>query len=441
MPITVDPVPSDIPLPTKVDVVIVGGGIIGASTAYFLAQQGLKPLVCEKGVVAGEQSGRNWGWCRTMGRDPRELPLAIESLGLWRSFKEQAGIETGFRNTGIAYICPDEAALARREAWLPHAREHGLESRLLTGAELDRLLPGATVKWPGALFTPGDGVAEPTMAAPAIAHAARRAGALIVTGCAVRSIDVSTGRASGVVTEQGRVDCDAVVLAGGAWTSLLCRTVGIRLPQLKVRSTVLRTTPCPDGPGIAAWCPGLAFRPRLDGGYTVARGRSRAEITPDSFRFLIDFLPVLRQEWGGIGMALTRYFFSESRYLLPQAPGAATPFEKVRVLDPRPSARDQDTAFTNLVSTFPAFASTSILERWAGLIDVSPDLVPVISPIDSLPGLFVSTGYSGHGFGIGPGAGRLTADLVSGRDPVVDPSPFRFSRFSDGSPVTLHASL
>lgn len=441
MPIAIDPVASDTALPRKADVVIVGGGIIGASTAYFLAERGLKPVLCEKGVVAGEQSGRNWGWCRTMGRDPRELPLAIESLRLWRGFKEQAGIDAGFQNTGTAYICPDVAALAKREAWLPHAREHDLESRLVTGAEVERLLPGAAVKWAGALHTPGDGVAEPSMAAPAIANAARRSGALIATSCAARSIDTSAGRASGVVTERGRIDCDAVVLAGGAWTGLLCRSLGIRLPQLKVKATVLRTTPCAGGPQVAAWGPGLALRRRADGGYTVSNGRVTHEITPDSFRFLPDFMAALRQEWKGVGLWVTGSLFTEAGYPRFGEPSAVSPFEKVRTLDPRPSRRNRDAAFRNLVNTFPVFASTSVVESWAGFIDVTPDFIPVISAIDEYPGLFVSTGYSGHGFGIGPGAGRLTADLVSGRDPAVDPAPFRFSRFADGSPVRPQAGL
>src|SRR5690606_27170917 len=103
------------------DVVVVGGGIIGVSTAFFLAERGVRTLLCEKGVVGGEQSSRNWGWCRTMGRDPRELPLAMESLRLWREINARIGEETGFRQIGTLYICPDEASFAKREAWLPHA--------------------------------------------------------------------------------------------------------------------------------------------------------------------------------------------------------------------------------------------------------------------------------------------------------------------------------
>src|SRR3990170_2331443 len=115
MPIEVDAVPSDTALPESADVIVVGGGIIGVTTAFFLAEQGVAVVLCEKGIIAGEQSSRNWGWCRTMGRDPRELPLAMESLRLWRDLNRRIGDETGFRQTGTLYICPDQETFAKRE--------------------------------------------------------------------------------------------------------------------------------------------------------------------------------------------------------------------------------------------------------------------------------------------------------------------------------------
>src|SRR5262249_57028814 len=116
-----------------------------------------------------------------------------------------------------------------------------------------------------------------------------------------------------------------------------------------------------------------------------------------------------------------------------------SPFEQVRVLDPAPVTAHLEAARARLEQTFPVFKGVPIEQRWAGLIDATPDTVPVISPVEQLPGFFIATGFSGHGFGIGPGAGRLMADLVTGDPPLVDPAPFRFARFSDGStlrPVT-----
>jgi glycine/D-amino acid oxidase-like deaminating enzyme len=436
-----DLVASSETLPRRVDTVIIGGGIIGVSTALFLAERKITTLLCEKGDIAGEQSSRNWGWCRTMGRDPREIALAVESLKLWRSMNERVGAETGFRQIGTVYICPDEATLAKRKAWLPYAREHGLDSRLLSSEELDRLLNGAAVRWLGALHTPSDGVAEPQMAAPAIATAAVRLGATIMTNCAVRGIEQSAGRISGVIMEKGKVACEAVVIAAGAWSSLFCRNIGIHLPQLKVLASVLRTAPIEGGPVPAAWGPGLALRKRLDRGYTVAQGNVTAEIVPDSFRFFAHFAPALRMERKGVKLRLGKRFLHEWRWSRPRSLGERSPFEEVRVLDPAPVARDLSGARANLERSFPIFKGVPTVESWAGYIDVTPDLLPVISSVAAVPGLFLSTGFSGHGFGIGPGAGRLTADLVSGANPVVDPKPFEYSRFTDGSDLRPQAGL
>src|ERR1700760_2969991 len=134
-----DPVRSDEVLPTRADVVIIGGGIIGTSTALFLAQKGVRAVLCEKGHIAGEQSSRNWGWCRKMVRDPRELPLIIESLRLWERMNETVEAETGFCTAGIMYLCETADDLARLETWLEHAREYQLDTRAVDGAEAARL--------------------------------------------------------------------------------------------------------------------------------------------------------------------------------------------------------------------------------------------------------------------------------------------------------------
>ncbi len=230
----VDPVASDSTLPQRASVVIIGGGIIGTSAALFLAKKGVSVVLCEKGHVAGEQSSRNWGWVRKMNRDPRELPLIIESLRLWEGMNEMVEAETGFRRAGILYVCDTDEDMAKREAWLDYARPYQLDTRLVGPDELSKLLPGATRRYKGAAFTASDGRAEPQKAAPAIAAAARRHGATILTQCAVRGLETAGGRVAAVITEKGRIPCDSIVLAGGAWSRLFCRELGLRLPQLKV---------------------------------------------------------------------------------------------------------------------------------------------------------------------------------------------------------------
>jgi glycine/D-amino acid oxidase-like deaminating enzyme len=427
----VDPVPSDTTIPSRAGVVIIGGGIIGVTTALCLAEKGHSVVLCEKGRIGGEQSSRNWGWCRTMGRDEREIPLALESLRLWRTMNERTGRETGFRQTGILYLCETGKELAAQEAWLDQARQYQVDARLLRGPEIGELAPGAARPFLAALHTPTDGRAEPSQAAPAIAEAARAHGAIILTGCAVRGIDTRAGRVAGVVTERGRIACDSVVLAGGAWSRLFLGNAGIDLPQLKVLASVFRTAPISGGPDITGAANVFAWRKRLDGGYTIARRNANvADITPDSFRLLLDYRRMLRENYGEIRLRLSTRFVEEWRERKRWTLDEATPFEAVRVLDPAPRQSTLAEAQAALPRYFPAFAGMRIAESWGGMIDVTPDAVPVIGPAERIPGLFIATGFSGHGFGIGPGAGRLMADLVAGDPPVVDPAPFRLERFA-----------
>jgi glycine/D-amino acid oxidase-like deaminating enzyme len=435
----VDPVASDESLPARADVVVIGGGIIGASAALFLAQRGVSVALCEKGHIAGEQSSRNWGWCRKMVRDPRELPLIIESLRLWERMNETVEAETGFRTAGIMYLCERAEDLARLETWLDHAREYQLDTRAIGGAEVARLLPGLAKPWAGALYTASDGKAEPQLAAPAIAAAARRHGAAVLQGCAVRGIETAAGRVAGVVTEKGRIACGAAVLAGGAWSRLFCGNLGIELPQLKVLASVMRTERLDGGPEISATGGRFGYRKRLDGGYTVSTlGVRTVDLVPDSLRLLPQYLPTVRVHWKKLRFRLGQLFIEEWRVPRRWALDEASPFEAVRVLDPEPDPVSLDRALGSIGESFPQFRDARIAERWGGMIDVMPDAIPVISAVDTLPGFYIATGFSGHGFGIGPGAGRLVADMATGAPPIVDPTPFRLSRFTDGSNPRPH---
>lgn len=437
----IDGTDSDHRPPATAEVVVIGGGIVGVSTALALARRDVPVTLCEKGALAAEQSSRNWGWVRNMGRDPRELPLMVEAMRIWADVEERLG-GTGFRRSGILYLCRDEREMAARSRWLTHAREFQLDTRLIGPDEVARVLPGSTRRWEGALYTPSDARAEPQKAVSVLARSARQLGATLVVNCAVRAIETTGGRVSSVLTEKGPIACKAVVLAGGAWSRLFCRNLGLTLPQLKVLASVMRVDGVDNGPESAAWGPGFAFRKRLDGGYTVANGAPNiADIVPDSFRFLRAFFPLLRIERRGIRLRLGRRFVEEAFWPSRWDAGRRTPFEANRVLDPKPVAHLLESALRRLGEVFPAFRKATVRQRWAGLIDAMPDALPVISGVEGLPGFFIATGFSGHGFGIGPAAGQLMADLVTNARPLVDPTPFRFSRFSDGSAVTPMTGL
>jgi glycine/D-amino acid oxidase-like deaminating enzyme len=432
------PVHGDAELPKEVDIVVIGGGIIGASTALELSERGLRVALCEKGGIGHEQSSRNWGWVRITRRDPREVPLMAEALRMWSGMNQRLGADTGYKKAGIMFTCKTEAEFEFHDRWRRNLDGYQIESRMLDRAQFAQKFPDSKLDVRGALYTSADGRAEPQKAAPAIAEAARRKGAAILTECAVRGIETQGGAISGVVTERGPIACKSVVLAGGAWSSLFAGTLGLRLPQLKVMNSVIRTKPLEGGPDEAIWSNGFAVRKRQDGGYTIASGHENiVDIVPKSFRFALDFLPALTKEWRSLKFRVGGRFFDEARIASKWSLDEPSPFEYCRVLDPKPSTKLSDVAFDNLRKAFPVFANAQVAQRWAGMIDVTPDAVPVISAIDTIPGFHIATGFSGHGFGIGPAAGRLMADIVTGRSPLVDPKNFRFSRFSDGSKIEL----
>lgn len=433
------PFEGDDVLPDRVDVVVIGGGIIGTSAALELAEHGLSVALCEKGQIAGEQSSRNWGWVRLSHRDPREIELMIASIRLWADMDRRVGAQTGYCQSGVAFLADDAAAEKRQLEWLSHVEGRQIDVRMISGQEVADRFPGLDRSVPrGALLNRLDGRAEPQRAAPAIAEAARECGAAILTDCAVRTLETSAGRISGVITERGPIACDAVVVAGGAWSRLFLGNAGVGLPQLHVINTVLRTEPVTGGPEITIAGRDFTARKRADGGYTVAGiGTDRFELTPDSFRLFRSYLPALRASWRELSPRVGRSFLDALATPRRWSAEEITPFERVRVLDPRPDHRRIHKVWRRLQQAMPAFRDAKIAQVWAGSIDVTPDVVPVISPVDALPGLVIATGFSGHGFGIGPGAGRLAAELVEGRTPSVDPTPFRLSRFTDGSEIIV----
>ena len=444
MPPIPDHVPTDSEVPHETDVIIIGGGIIGVCAALTLAERGIPVALFEKGQIAAEQSSRNWGWCRQQGRDPREMPLIIESLRLWRSMNTRIQRNVGFSECGVLTLAQNDRELKKHHAWSAIGQEHGVKNKLLNGKDVVQYIPGCTTSWKGGLFTPSDGRAEPTLAAPAIALAARGLGAQLFTNTAVRTIDTQAGRVSGIVTERGRVKCKTVIVAAGAWSSLFLRNLGVRVPQLKVRSSAFRTHPMPGGPEISIYASGFAARKRSDGGYTIALGgRTRIpyDLTPDSFRYLQQFLPLAWMSRNSLRLRLSERFMTEQAYSSRWDGQTPTIFEKERILNPAPVVKLLDQARANIAASFPFFKELSIAEQWAGMIDVTPDALPVISETPQLPGCIIATGFSGHGFGIGPAAGELAAQLAIGQQPLVDPTPFKVQRFSDGSKITPIAGI
>lgn len=415
-------------------VVIVGGGIIGCATAYYLSKRGVPVVVYEKERVGGAQSGQNWGFVRQQGRDPLEVPLMIESNRIWRNLEAEIGLDVEWVQGGNLALATTPQKLALFEDWAKMAREYGLETRILTRAQIADLIPGMQGSWIGGMYTASDGHAEPAKVAPAIAAAASKLGAKIVEGCAVEAIEVQGGAVCGVQTEKGTVRAPCVVAAGGAWTGKLLRPLGLRFPQRMVRSTVVRTTAIAPLTTVGIWGPGAAFRQRRDGTINLGGGGwSDHDVTLESLRDARLFMP---NYWKN--RKLFQFHFGAPFVcdLVARVPGShawrhpfAEPRQDAAVANPRKSAK----TFGEFRKMFPSISDVGMSRSWAGYIDATPDAVPVIGAVDKVRGLIVAAGFSGHGFGMGLISGRLVAELASEGRTSLDISGFRLSRFADGT--------
>ncbi|MCJ8507127.1 FAD-binding oxidoreductase [Rhizobium lemnae] len=429
---TILPVQTDSSFPAQTTVVVIGGGIVGLTAALVLAERGIPVVLLEKGRVAGEQSSRNLGWIRKMGRSAPDVPMAQAADRLWATMSERVGIDVGYRQAGIMYLARTEAEMEMHRQWMKTVECLKLDSQMLSAREIDDRVPGGQGTWAGGIYTASDGRAEPTLASSAIARAAIAKGALIVENCAVRTLVRSAGRVTGVATEKGEIRCDQVLLAGGLWSRKFLANLGVDLPTLPLICSVIRTAPMEGPTEIAVGGPDFSFRKRLDGGYTITqRGALGAPLMLDHLLIGMRYLHMLRGQRQLLRISLGSDFMKDIS--LPRRWGAKSrsPFERVRVMDPPANQDINAEAMRNLTAAWPLFNKAVIEEVWAGMMDITPDSLPVLGPVAGIPGLTLATGFSGHGFGTGPAAGQLAADLVTASStPLLDPAPYRLERFS-----------
>lgn len=420
--------------PASADVVVIGGGIIGVFTAYYLARRGLAVALVEKGSIGAEQSSRNWGWCRQQNRDARELPLASMSLDLWERFAAESGEDTGFHRCGLLYLSNDEAEISRWASWRDFAKTAGVTTHMLSSREAAERGHATGRAWKGGVFSPSDGTADPGKAAPAVAAALIKLGGSVHQRCAARGIEMEGGRVSGVITEAGVIKTRTAVLAGGAWASSFCRQLGIRFPQASIRQSILSVSPVEDRLPDAVVSAGVSATRRNDGRYALAiSGRARVDPTPQFMRFAPQFVPMFAKRWRNLRPGGLEGIRGGHETLARWRLDAPTPMERVRILDPKPDLPTIRETHRRAVELLPELGKARITHAWAGYIDSTPDGVPGIGEVPGVPGFILAAGFSGHGFGIGPGAGHLVADLVSGAEPIVDPVPFRPERFGDSA--------
>ena len=430
MPAPLQKIETNQSLPDSVDAVVIGGGIVGAFAAYYLVRRGLKVALLEKGRVGSEQSSRNWGWCRQQNRDARELPIATKSLELWERFAAETGEDTGFRRCGLLYLSNNEAELEGWARWRDFARTAGVTTHMLDSAEATERGKASGRVWKGGVFSPSDGTADPSQAAPAVARAIIALGGSVHQNCAARGIETTAGRLSAVVTEKGTIRTPIAIMAGGAWASSFCRQIGIRFPQASIRSSILSVSAGAADLPDALHTAEVSITRRGDGGHTLAiSGRGRVDPTPQQFRFANQFLPMFLRRWRSLAPGSAQGWRSGHETLARWRLDAPTPMERMRILDPAPDRSTIALTHQRACALLPSLTKTSITAAWAGYIDSTPDGVPGIGEMDSVPGFILAAGFSGHGFGIGPGAGHVIADLVTGAAPLVDPRPYHPERF------------
>ncbi len=434
-------VEGDAQLPGDVDVVVIGGGNIGVMTALNLAERGIRTCLCEKGVIAGEASGRSLGFIDSLFMDPTKAELILRAKQQWRGINARVEADTGWRETGVAAFFQDDAILEGARQWLQAVQGMpGVEARILSPSEALQLAPGQWNGLAGALYEPTDGVAEPRRFAPAVARATRRLGATILQNCAVRGVETSAGRISAVVTERGRIACQAVVLAGGAWSPFMARSLGLDIPQFMAFSSVARVAQA-SGPstGLVSTDGNYVVRANLEGGFDICRPIAATPLTPSVLRNLARLRPAYEQMADQLKPVFNlSTFLAEWRIPRKWPLDQPSPFERNRILVPETLSGMLDDTLAAIATNLPEIGQANVTEQWAGVLTSTLDNMPVISAVAERPGLYLGTGFY-FGLTMAPSAGEALADLVMGNSPSIDLSLYRYSRFHDGSPLQFRA--
>ena len=423
----------------EADVVIIGGGITGCAAAYHLAKRGRRVIVVEKGDTAGEASGRNTGGVRVQGRNPVEYPFMLECIRMWEGLEEELNADIGYVSGGNLLYVENEADMKEVERGARLAKEHGVDSYVISPEETRELVPGLTAPVIGALYSPSDGHADPTKSTKAFETAARESGVEVLTNCAALDIETRDGRVTSVATDLGRIETGWVVNAAGVWANHVGRKVGQRFPVRIIRQTQAITEPVskrimPVGRG-----PNSGFRQEPSGGILFTRGYNHPrdyDVTRDTFDNIGTWLPQIIRHRKlvkfHVGKGLPRSL--HARMPLVNRIGRAWPLRSD--VEPRVNRQTVDEGLKWLVKTLPWLEGVREERAWAGLIDLTPDMLPVFGAVDKLKGYVVAAGFSGHGFAMGPMSGKLISELIVDGETSIDISAFRPSRFAEGVPIS-----
>lgn len=371
---------------TRADVIIIGGGIIGCSTAYYLAKKGKSVIVLEKSKVFGYGgSGRNGGGVRQSGRDKRELALAMYGVkNLWPHLSEELGTDVEYYKHGNLRLGKTDEHIDILEGLTATAVGQGLDVKMISGEEVREICPHLSDEVIGASWCPSDGHANPLQTTLAFHNAARQLGVQFLTEQHVLSLQTVAGEARKVVTAGGVFEADRVVLAAGLESRRISQSVGVDVPMKPIALDTLVTDAQPP-----------MFYQMLGTAMADFYGH---QTTHGSFVF-------------GGGSPLNSDVISSTEDHTPIEATAAT--------------------CQGILSYLPALKHAKVVRSWVGVIDWCEDKVPVLSKVGDVPGLILGCGFSGHGFGIAPSVGTVLAELTCDETPSIDISELGYERFAD----------
>jgi sarcosine oxidase subunit beta len=388
-------------LPTQLtEVVVIGGGISGTAAAYELARAGAKVTLLEQGSLASMASGWTLAGVRQSGRHPAELPLATAAVARWERLGEELGADVEYRREGNLRLArsPEEDSVIQNI--VAEQRDLGLDLTYLPdNVAVREIAPAIADSVLSASYCPTDGHANPVATVHAFAIAATQHGAMLHTETAVTAIDASGGRIRGVRTPTGDIAADFVIVTAGVYTARLCAPLRLELPIQVSQVAVVQTVPLP---------------------------------------------PLLRQVLGTAGADFAGRQEVGGRFRLT---GGGQPWshrlEDLAKSDDLvlPPAEDVITALTRGIEVLPALAGAGVARVWGGLLDMTPDALPIIERVPEFDGLVLAAGFSGHGFCLGPVTGQIARDLVMEGTTAFPIQPFKRDRFavvSGLATATLH---
>lgn len=366
------------------DVIVIGAGVVGCSAAYYLSKRGIKVTVLERREIACGASGRNGSGARQSGRDNRELPLAMFGVqNIWPTLGDELGEDIEYIQNGNMRLGKTPEDLERLKTLVRENSSLGLDVRLLTDVkEIRELIPSVSEDVLYATYCPSDGHANPMRTTLALYKKARELGAQFVTNIKVLRLEKVAGKIRRVYTDDGVYEADRVILCAGYGSRKIMRTVGLDVPMLPQFTEAFVTEPIPmvTDKFISA-ADGCFYAQQQRNGTWVIGGDSNYEIYDANYPKEITFS------------------FS--------APRIARFF----------------------LEYMPSLKGVKVIRSWSGQLDMCWDGSPVISQVEEVPGLYIGCAFTGHGFGIGPAAGYVLAQMAMDEEPAADLSGLRYDRF------------